>query len=72
MMPTRKYNNQNWLPSIFNDFFDNVILDSTDWSMESLSQKYNNTINNLSQIPSRGISLSVGGGSVIILPGMSD
>ena len=22
-MPTRKYNNQNWLPSIFNDFFDN-------------------------------------------------
>lgn len=23
MMPTRKYNNQNWLPSIFNDFFDN-------------------------------------------------
>lgn len=22
MMPTRKYNNQNWLPSIFNDFFD--------------------------------------------------
>lgn len=23
MTPTRKYNNQNWLPSIFNDFFDN-------------------------------------------------
>mgnify|MGYP001063933615 FL=1 len=23
MMPIRKYNNQNWLPSIFNDFFDN-------------------------------------------------
>ena len=23
MMPTRKYYNQNWLPSIFNDFFDN-------------------------------------------------
>ena len=23
MMPVRKYNNQNWLPSIFNDFFDN-------------------------------------------------
>lgn len=23
MIPTRKYNNQNWLPSIFNDFFDN-------------------------------------------------
>ena len=22
MMPIRKYNNQNWLPSIFNDFFD--------------------------------------------------
>ena len=24
MMPTRKYYNQNWLPSIFNDFFDNT------------------------------------------------
>ena len=23
MMPTRKHYNQNWLPSIFNDFFDN-------------------------------------------------
>lgn len=23
MMPSRKYNNPNWLPSIFNDFFDN-------------------------------------------------
>lgn len=23
MMPTRKYYNQNWLPSILNDFFDN-------------------------------------------------
>ena len=23
MMPARKYYNQNWLPSIFNDFFDN-------------------------------------------------
>lgn len=23
MMPNRKYYNQNWLPSIFNDFFDN-------------------------------------------------
>ena len=23
MMPTRKYYNHNWLPSIFNDFFDN-------------------------------------------------
>lgn len=23
MMPVRKYNNQTWLPSIFNDFFDN-------------------------------------------------
>ena len=22
-MPSRKYNNQNWLPSFFNDFFDN-------------------------------------------------
>ncbi|MGN0212372.1 MAG: Hsp20/alpha crystallin family protein [Muribaculaceae bacterium] len=23
MMPVRKFNNQNWFPSIFNDFFDN-------------------------------------------------
>lgn len=23
MMPIRKYNNQNWLPTLFNDFFDN-------------------------------------------------
>lgn len=23
MTPIRKYNNQNWIPSIFNDFFDN-------------------------------------------------
>ena len=23
MMPTRRYHKQNWLPSIFNDFFDN-------------------------------------------------
>ena len=23
MMPIRKYNNQNWLPTFFNDFFDN-------------------------------------------------
>ena len=29
MMPTRKYNNQNWLPSIFNDFFDN------DWMVKA-------------------------------------
>lgn len=28
-MPTRKYNNQNWLPSIFNDFFDN------DWMVKA-------------------------------------
>ena len=29
MMPTRKYYNQNWLPSIFNDFFD------TDWMVKA-------------------------------------
>ena len=28
-MPTRKYYNQNWLPSIFNDFFDN------DWMVKA-------------------------------------
>lgn len=29
MMPIRKYNNQNWLPGIFNDFFDN------DWMVKA-------------------------------------
>ena len=29
MMPIRKYNNQNWLPSILNDFFDN------DWMVKA-------------------------------------
>lgn len=29
MIPVRKYNNQNWLPSIFNDFFDN------DWMVKT-------------------------------------
>ena len=29
MMPIRKYNNQNWLPSIVNDFFDN------DWMVKA-------------------------------------
>ena len=29
MMPTRKYYNQNWLPSILNDFFDN------DWMVKA-------------------------------------
>ena len=31
MMPIRKYNNQNWLPSIFNDFFDN------DWMVKAIA-----------------------------------
>ena len=31
MMPTRKNYNQNWLPSIFNDFFDN------DWMVKANS-----------------------------------
>ena len=29
MTPIRKYNSQNWLPSIFNDFFDN------DWMVKA-------------------------------------
>ena len=29
MTPMRKYNNQNWIPSIFNDFFDN------DWMVKA-------------------------------------
>ena len=29
MMPIRKYYNQNWLPSIFNDFFDNDWMEKT-------------------------------------------
>lgn len=51
-----------------NDFFDNVILDAENWSMESLSQKFNSTVNNLSQTPSRGISLSSSSGPAIVLP----
>ena len=51
-----------------NDFFDNVILDASCWSMESLSQRYNSTVNNLSQLPSRGISLSAASGPAIVLP----
>ena len=33
MMPIRKYNNQNWLPSIFNDFFNDFF--DNDWMVKA-------------------------------------
>jgi parallel beta-helix repeat protein len=40
-----------------NDFFDNVIIGAK-WSFESISNKHNNTLNNLTNIKSRGIKVS--------------
>ena len=42
----------------FNDFFDNLFVGCTDWSMESLSTEFNSSINNFSNVTSRGIALS--------------
>lgn len=44
--------------SYINDFFDNTFMGCTDWSMECLSVKYNASVNNMSNVVSRGISLS--------------
>ena len=41
-----------------NDFFDNIIIGCTSWSMESLSQKFNSSLNNFSLVHSRGIGLT--------------
>lgn len=51
-----------------NDFFDNVIMDATWWSMECLSDRFNSTANNLSGISSRGIDLSNANGGANIYP----
>lgn len=48
--------------SYVNDFFDNTFIGCTDWSMECLSDRFNASVNNMSNVNSRGISLS---GSVI-------
>ena len=41
-----------------NDFFDNTIYDCTNWSMECLSTRFNSTVNNVSNVVSRGINLT--------------
>lgn len=53
-----------------NDLFDNVIMDALNWSVECISREKNNTLNNLSQVPSRGIPLSAAAVGVVIMPGM--
>lgn len=55
-----------------NDFFDNVIMGPTWWSMECLSDKFNSTANNISDISSRGIDLSNATGGVYVFPGVAD
>src|SRR5581483_3239564 len=39
-----------------NEVFDNVIIGTTKWGLESVSEMFNNTINNLTVLPSRNIS----------------
>lgn len=48
--------------AFMNDIFDNTFMDCTDWAMESLSEKYNSTLNNMANMPTRGIELSNGQG----------
>lgn len=48
--------------AFMNDIFDNTFMDCTDWAMESLSEKYNSTPNNMANMPTRGIELSNGQG----------
>ena len=55
-----------------NDFFDNVIMGPTWWSMECLSDKFNSTANNISDISSRGIDLSNATGGVYVFPGVAN
>ena len=44
--------------SYINDFFDNLFMGCTNWSMESISGKFNSSVNNMSNVSSRGISLT--------------
>lgn len=48
--------------AFMNDIFDNTFMDCTDWAMESLSEKYSSTLNNMANMPTRGIELSNGQG----------
>lgn len=48
--------------AFMNDIFDNTFMDCTDWAMEFLSEKYNSTLNNMANMPTRGIELSNGQG----------
>lgn len=41
-----------------NDFFDNIIMDAENWSIECLSDRFNSCVGNLSTVVSRGIPLS--------------
>lgn len=49
-----------------NDFFDNTIMDVEVFSMESLTDKHNNSVNNLADKESRGISLSNSAPSIVL------
>lgn len=49
-----------------NDIFDNTILGCTWWSMESLSGRWNSTLNNYSNVQSRGITLNDGSETISI------
>ena len=40
--------------AFMNDIFDNTFMDCTDWAMESLSEKYNSTLNNMANMPPAG------------------
>lgn len=51
-----------------NDFFDNIIMDSTWWSMECLSDRFNSTANNIADISSRGIDLSSATDGIYVAP----
>ena len=44
--------------AFMNDVFDNTMMDGSDWAIESLSEKYNPTLNNMANRPTRGIDLS--------------
>ena len=42
-----------------NDVFDNTILDATDWALESVAVMANNSLNNLTNLPSRNIGSGI-------------
>lgn len=44
--------------AFMNDIFDNTMMGSTDWAIESLSGRHNATLNNRADKPTRGIDLN--------------